>query len=64
MRTDPMTGDEQAILFNRILKNQITIMGAIHAHTNKVISNVDIPTAIQETKDVKRIVQYVDEWGT
>jgi len=63
MTKGPMTKDEQAILFNRILKNQIIIMDSIFNHHFRCRTDANIiPDAIQKTKDVKQIVKYVDEW--
>lgn len=61
-----MTDNKQAILFNRILKNQIVMMSAIEEirrNTGNSISQFqNIPETIQETKDVRRIVSYVDDF--
>lgn len=67
MTTKPMTKDEQAVLFNRILKNQIVMMSAIEeirlkTTGEKVSMFQNISKAIKETKDTKRIVEYVEKW--
>lgn len=70
MRTDPMTADEQAVLFNRVLKNQVMIMSSIgHLMTKDCLLSgdvmpSDIRQAIEETKDTRRIVEYVENWST
>ena len=63
---DPMTKDEQAVIFNCILRNQITIMSALEEVRCKVTKNIIsefqyIPKEIQKTKGVKRIVEYVEQ---
>ena len=67
MNVDPMTKDEQAVIFNCILRNQITIMSALEEIRYKTTKNLvsqfqNIPEEIQKTKNTKRIVEFVERW--
>lgn len=62
MHNEPMTKDEQAVLFNRILKNQMVIMNTLlnQQKENGSLMNPDLPEAIEKTRDDKRLVQFVE----
>ena len=64
MHNEPMTKNEQAVLFNCILKNQIIIMNTLQNITliDSKLKDLGIPEAIEKTRDVKRLVQYVEQW--
>ena len=60
MSADPMRKDEQAVLFNQVLKNQIAIMGILHENQSQISMAANLPEAIRQSKDVRRFVSYVD----
>ena len=56
-----MSDDELARMFNRIFLNQIAIMSVLSEIKPGILISTNLPEAIQNTKNIKRILRCIDD---